>query len=93
MRHETWGMRAPLSPRTFRILVVLSGLCVALWTGYCLRAALNPFLLGALFAYMLDPVVAWLELRSVSRIRAILLLYGIGLAALFSSASTIDNAI
>lgn len=70
------------SPRAIRISVVLAGLGLAVWIGYGLRAVLNPLLLGALFAYILDPLVSWLERKGMGRVRAIVLLYlsgGLGL--------------
>ena len=65
------------SPRTLRIAVVAAGFLAALWIGYQLRSVLNPFLLSALFAYMLNPLVEWLERKGFRRMRAILLIYAV----------------
>ncbi len=64
--------------------MVLAGVLASLWIGYLLRAVLNPLLLAALFAYILNPTVTWMENRGIARFRAILALYGAGttLAAL-----------
>lgn len=69
-------MTAARSPDWKRIGVVLAGLVLALWVGYLLRAVLNPLLLAALVAYILNPTVTWMERKGISRFRGILLLYG-----------------
>lgn len=61
-----------------RIGIGLAGLAAVLWIGYQLRAVLNPLLLAALVAYILNPAVNWMERKGISRFRAILALYGIG---------------
>lgn len=67
-----------IQKRWFRIAVLAAGALAALWVGYLLRAVLNPLLVAALLAYILNPFVTWMERRGVPRFRAILVLYAAG---------------
>lgn len=72
---------------------VLAGLVVALiiglnWTLKVLSPVLWPLAVAAVLAYLLDPVVDWLERRGARRSRAILMVFVLALmliAALFAS--------
>ncbi|MEW6252337.1 MAG: AI-2E family transporter [Planctomycetota bacterium] len=52
------------SARTWvRFLVLLVGLAVLCWIVYRLRVVFTPLLVGAALAYVLNPLVSWLEQR------------------------------
>lgn len=61
--------------KKIRIIAVIIGGALLLWFLYLVRSALVPFLYGLLLAYLLDPMVNWLENRKVSRKIAIILVY------------------
>jgi len=69
-----------LKPRTARIIrisaLVALGV-VLLVCAYWLRAIFNPLLVAALIAYVLSPVVDWMERKGMSRTGAIAILYGL----------------
>lgn len=46
-----------------RLVAVLLGLAVIAWFLYLLRIVILPFILGVVMAYVLMPIVAWLEKR------------------------------
>ncbi len=49
--------------RHWRLLLVIAGALVFLWVVYRLRIFLLPFAIGLLLAYLLHPLVVWLERR------------------------------
>ncbi len=53
-------------------LLLLGGLC---WFLYAVRAVMTPFLLAAVLAYLLNPLVSFLETRGVRREKAVLVLF------------------
>jgi predicted PurR-regulated permease PerM len=53
-------------------LLLLGGLC---WFLYSVRAVMAPFLLAAVLAYLLNPLVSFLETRGVRREKAVLVLF------------------
>lgn len=75
-------------PPLWRNLILVGIAALVLWFAWTVRAALNPLLIGLLFAYMLHPMVLSLERRGRSRKVAVnvifcsaaLLLGAIGLA-------------
>jgi len=50
-----------LLTKHWRLVALVLGTIIALWVLYLLRIALFPFVLGLIFAYLLMPVVSWLE--------------------------------
>lgn len=64
-----WPVRK--RPDVRRILVA-SGLLVVCWFLYHYSALLGPFFVAAIIAYLLAPLVAWLESRGLRRSMAIL---------------------
>jgi predicted PurR-regulated permease PerM len=64
-----WPIRK--RPDVRRILVA-SGLLVVCWFLYHYSALLGPFFVAAIIAYLLAPLVAWLESRGLRRSMAIL---------------------
>ncbi|MBI3725615.1 AI-2E family transporter [bacterium] len=68
---------APIPPRSsHRALVLAVALAAALGLGYYLSDVLNPFLIGLLIAYVLNPVVEKLEKWRVRRSFAVSVLFG-----------------
>jgi predicted PurR-regulated permease PerM len=53
-------------------LLLLGGLC---WFLYAVRTVITPFILAAVLAYLLNPLVAFLETRGVRREKAVLVLF------------------
>jgi predicted PurR-regulated permease PerM len=49
--------------RHWRLIVLLVGTAIFLWVLYLLRTVILPFALGLVFAYLLAPVIDWLELK------------------------------
>jgi len=49
--------------RHWRLVVVLVGTALFLWVLYLLRTVILPFALGLVLAYLLAPIINWLELR------------------------------
>ena len=70
--------RALLDPslRTRRLLVVGACLVGLLALAFHLRDVFNPLLLGLLLAYILNPLVEWLERKGVGRTKAVTVLFG-----------------
>ncbi|MFM7296718.1 MAG: AI-2E family transporter [Planctomycetota bacterium] len=61
---------------TRRNAALAAALVAVLWFAWTVRAALNPLLLGLLFAYILNPMVLRLERRGWSRKRAVNVIFG-----------------
>jgi predicted PurR-regulated permease PerM len=53
-------------------ILLLAALC---WFLYAVRAVTTPFLLAAVLAYLLNPLVSFLETRGVQREKAVLVLF------------------
>lgn len=53
----------PILPRRWRLLVFTAAVLLVFWIAYLLRSILFPFMLGLLVAYLLRPVVGWVEER------------------------------
>jgi predicted PurR-regulated permease PerM len=70
--------------RTRRNVVLLALALLAGWFSWTVRNVLNPLLIGYLLAYILLPLVAWVESRGPSRRAAVNLIFASGfvLAAL-----------
>ncbi|MCJ7655675.1 MAG: AI-2E family transporter [Dehalococcoidia bacterium] len=47
--------------RNWRLIVFVSGIIIAFWLVYILRSVLLPFICGLVLAYLLYPIVSWLE--------------------------------
>ncbi|MCK4722693.1 MAG: hypothetical protein KAT75_05290, partial [Dehalococcoidia bacterium] len=45
------------------MMVVVLGIVVAFWLVYALRSATFPFICGLVLAYLLLPLISWLERR------------------------------
>lgn len=66
--------RAP-EPRGFPFLSVLVVLGILVYAAFHLRAALAPFLLSVALAYLLNPIINWMESRGLRREAAVVLFY------------------
>lgn len=71
-----------MQKRTRNIGILLLVLAALLFVGYRARAVLNPFLLAFLLAYILHPLVEWLERKRIHRTFTIMTLYILGLGAI-----------
>jgi len=49
--------------RHWRLVVLVLGTVIFCWVLYLLRTVILPFVLGLVLAYLLSPIIAWLELR------------------------------
>ncbi|HEY50793.1 MAG TPA: AI-2E family transporter [Dehalococcoidia bacterium] len=49
--------------RHWRLVVLLVGMAIFLWILYLLRTVILPFALGLVLAYLLAPIINWLELK------------------------------
>lgn len=76
-----------------RNLVLAAVAAAVLWFAWTVRAALNPLMLGLLFAYILHPMVLKLERRGWSRKRAVNLIFGaFGVVALLLALAVFAQA-
>ncbi|MGQ9683487.1 MAG: AI-2E family transporter [Anaerolineae bacterium] len=67
--------------RQTKTIILVIGLCIALWLFVRVHAVLGPFVWGAIIAYVLSPLVDWLEARTrLRRVWLVVLLYLAGLA-------------
>jgi predicted PurR-regulated permease PerM len=60
-------------------------IAVVLWFLYLVRGILSPFILAALFAYLLSPLVIWLRTRGINRVLAVVLLYLVFFGAIIAA--------
>lgn len=80
--------------RYWRLIFFILGIIIVCWLFYALRTAILPFVLGLVFAYLLLPLITWVEKRlprqgkwlQTKRVSLILLTYIIilGLVGFFS---------
>lgn len=70
-----------MQKRSKNIGILLLVLAAILFIAYRARDVLNPFLLAFLLAYILHPLVAWLERKRIHRTLTIIALYVVGLGA------------
>ncbi|MEK7867299.1 MAG: AI-2E family transporter [Planctomycetota bacterium] len=70
-----------MQKRSKNIWILLLVFTVLLFVAYRARAVLNPFLLAFLLAYILYPLVEWLERKRIHRTFTIMALYVVGLGA------------
>ena len=76
-----------------RNLALAAVAALVLWFAWTVRAALNPLMLGLLFAYILHPMVLKLERRGWSRKRAVNLIFGaFGVVALLLALAVFAQA-
>ncbi|HRY30009.1 MAG TPA: AI-2E family transporter [Elusimicrobiota bacterium] len=61
--------------KLIRFLLVALGVFLAAKFFYAVRVVLAPFVLAAVFAFVMNPVVRFMELRGVRRSSAVMLLY------------------
>jgi len=47
--------------RNWRLIAFVVGLIIVFWLAYILRSVLLPFICGLVLAYLLYPIVSWLE--------------------------------
>ncbi len=74
--------------RQFLGLPLLLALALLAWLVFELRPILSPFVVGALIAYLGDPVTDWLERRGMGRTLAVTLVF-LGLTLVFLSLAAI----
>lgn len=70
-----------MQKRSRNIGILLLVFAVLLFVAYRARTVLNPFLLAFLLAYVLYPLVEWLERKRIHRTFTIMALYVVGLGA------------
>ena len=80
--------------RHWHLILLTAGIIVVCWLLYALRAALLPFVLGLVIAYLVLPIISWIEKRlpgqgkwqQTKRITTILLVFTVilGLVGFFS---------
>jgi predicted PurR-regulated permease PerM len=73
-----WQRFAPLSPRVAVLIVAVIIVGILLWMA---RDSVQPFVVGLLVVYLLDPPVRWLARHRVRRTLAILIVYVVGILA------------
>jgi predicted PurR-regulated permease PerM len=69
----------PLSPRVAVLIVAAVAFGALLWMA---RDSVQPFVVGLLFVYLLDPPVRWLARHGLRRWLAILVVYVVGVIAI-----------
>lgn len=70
----------PLTPTAkhwVRSIGVFVAVVLLLWAAYYLRPVLTPLIVALAIAYVLDPVVDWLERRNARRLLIVIVLYAI----------------
>lgn len=85
----------------YRVLLIIGALAIVAWVLWTARSALFPFILGTIIAYVLLPIVNWLEhllpdrgiLHHVRRTIAVLVVYIVGLIILVIAFMTIGPTI
>lgn len=73
--------------RSFQIALGIAAVVVAVGVVYLIRDVLGSFVLGTLLAFLINPMVDWLERRSVPRAAAIAVVFvglGVGLVGIGS---------
>ena len=73
-----------MNPATLRTLFLTAVGALVLWLAYLARAVVTPLLVALVLAYILDPVVRWLERRGLSRGAASGLVVVVALASIVS---------
>lgn len=64
--------------RWLRFGGVIVGLALVLWAAKRLSGVFNPILAGLAFAYILNPLVTWLEMKRIPRLASICCIYAVG---------------
>ena len=64
-----------ISKSSIKITILIGGLVGALYFIWLVRSALYPFIIGLLIAYMLNPIVCYLEGKGLRRLFSIIILY------------------
>src|SRR6185436_565113 len=68
-------MAAPSSPlRPYRSLILLGGIVLTTATLYWAQKILIPVALAMLLAFVLNPVVAWVQRRGLPRVLSVILI-------------------
>ena len=73
--------------RARRLAVVGASLLAFLGLAFYLRDVFNPLLLGLLLAYILNPIVEWLERKGVGRSKAVGLLFSLVIVVLAATSA------
>lgn len=69
--------------RNWRLIAFVLGIIIAFWLVYILRSVLLPFICGLVLAYLLHPIVSWLERKLPGKSRWLSARRGSFIAALF----------
>ncbi len=69
--------------RNWRLIVFVLGIIIAFWLVYILRSVLLPFICGLVLAYLLHPIVSWLERKLPGKSRWLSARRGSFIAGLF----------
>lgn len=64
--------------RWVRFGLMLAALLLVCWGAYALREVLTPLLVAAAIAYVLNPLVTWMEQRGARRLLTVVALYVVG---------------
>lgn len=76
-------MNFKINPRLFRIAIIISLVLIIIYFLYLVRIILPPFFLSIILAYLLNPLVSYLETKGFKRSLSILIVYASVLAGLF----------
>lgn len=74
MNEQNGNTRNNTSRWNLQSLILFAAIVLSFWLIYRLRWVLTPFVLGFLTAYILTPVVDWLERRGFSRLGSVIIL-------------------
>src|SRR5689334_17552718 len=74
-----------MNPATWRTVFLTVVFLFVLWLAYLARAVVTPLLVALVLAYILDPIVSFLERRGLSRNAASAAVVVVALAALVSA--------
>jgi len=58
--------------KNWRLIAFIGGIIIVFWLLYALRSAILPFILGLVLAYLLLPVISWIEKKLPHRSRWLL---------------------
>lgn len=77
------SMNFKINPRLFRIAIIIALVLIIIYFLYLVRIILPPFFLSIILAYLLNPLVSYLETKGFKRSLSILIVYASVLAGLF----------
>ncbi|OGS19999.1 MAG: hypothetical protein A2252_01760 [Elusimicrobia bacterium RIFOXYA2_FULL_39_19] len=75
-----------MSNKTYKIIGLILVICAAIWLLFSIRSILMPFVISAVLAYLLSPLLGILETKGLKRIISVLILYSVFLIVFLGSA-------